>query len=77
MAGGPITDVEALLRWNHPERGLTAPSEFISVAEDSGLIVPLGRWVLRQACAQCRAWRDAGMAPLRVHVNISTVQLAR
>ncbi len=77
LAGGPISDVEALLRWRHPERGMVMPSQFIPGAEFSGLIVPLGRWVLRQACAQCRAWRAAGLHQLRVHVNFSTAQFKR
>jgi diguanylate cyclase (GGDEF)-like protein len=75
--GGRIVGVEALMRWQHPELGLILPGEFIPVAEDSGLIVDLGRWALRQACAQCRAWRDAGLPPVRVEVNISAVQLNR
>jgi diguanylate cyclase (GGDEF)-like protein/PAS domain S-box-containing protein len=72
-----ITSVEALLRWQHPERGLISPGEFIPVAEDSGLIVALGRWALRRACADCRAWRESGLPPLRVDVNISAVQFHR
>ncbi len=74
---GRITAVEALLRWHHPQGGLYMPSQFIPIAEESGLIVPLGRWVLRQACAQCRAWREVGLHPLRVHVNVSTAQFRR
>ena len=62
---------------NTPERGMVMPSQFIPGAEASGLIVPLGRWVLRQACAQCRAWREAGLHRLRVHVNFSTAQFKR
>jgi len=77
LGTGRITDVEALVRWHHPERGLVMPSQFIPIAEDSGLIVPLGRWVLRQACAHCRAWRDAGLPSLRVHVNVSVAQFRR
>jgi len=72
-----ITGVEALVRWRHPERGLLMPGQFISIAEDSGLIVPLGLWVLRQACAQCQTWREAGLPSLRVHVNVSTAQFKR
>jgi diguanylate cyclase (GGDEF)-like protein/PAS domain S-box-containing protein len=75
--GGRIVGVEALLRWQHPELGLVLPGEFIPVAEESGLIVDLGRWALRQACAQCRAWRDAELPPVRVEVNVSAVQLTR
>jgi diguanylate cyclase (GGDEF)-like protein/PAS domain S-box-containing protein len=77
LGAGGITGVEALLRWHHPQRGLVMPSRFISIAEDSGLIVPLGRWVLRQACARCRTWREAGLPLLRVHVNVSTAQFKR
>jgi diguanylate cyclase (GGDEF)-like protein len=66
-----ITSFEALLRWNHPERGLVSPAEFIPVAEDMGLIIPLGEWVLRTACAEAATWPDN----IRVAVNISSVQL--
>ncbi len=69
-----VTAVEALLRWEHPKRGLLPPSEFIEVAEESGLIVPMGLWVLREACRQNRAWQDAGVPELRVNVNLSAVQ---
>jgi EAL domain-containing protein (putative c-di-GMP-specific phosphodiesterase class I) len=68
---GTISGVEALLRWNHPTRGLVAPGEFIPLAEVTGLIVPIGEWVLRQACAQIQAWRAAGVQPLVVAVNLS------
>jgi len=77
MGAARITEVEALLRWHHPQRGLLMPAQFIPIAEDSSLIVPLGRWVLRQACAQCRAWRAAGLPTLRVHVNVSAAQFRR
>jgi EAL domain-containing protein (putative c-di-GMP-specific phosphodiesterase class I) len=68
--------VEALVRWRHPTRGVLPPAAFIEVAEETGLIVPLGREVLRQACAQARIWSDAGIGPLQVSVNISPRQLA-
>jgi diguanylate cyclase (GGDEF)-like protein len=68
------TGVEVLLRWNHPELGVVSPADFIPLAEETGLIVPLGEWVLNQACCQNRQWEDEGLIPLRVAVNISTVQ---
>jgi diguanylate cyclase (GGDEF)-like protein len=71
---GAITGAEALLRWLHPERGLIPSLRFVPVAEDSGLILPIGRWVLREACQQARAWQDAGLPPLPVAVNISAVE---
>ena len=72
---GIITGVEALLRWNHPERGLLLPAEFISLAEATGAIVPMGDWVLRTACAQVQAWRERGQTQLRAAVNLSVRQL--
>ncbi|MGH6885790.1 MAG: putative bifunctional diguanylate cyclase/phosphodiesterase, partial [Geminicoccales bacterium] len=69
-----IIGAEALLRWTHPERGDIPPTEFIRIAEESALIVPLGEWVLRTACMQSRAWQDRGLPPIRVAVNLSAVQ---
>lgn len=71
---GGIMRVEALLRWQHPKKGLVLPSEFISVAEDTGLIVPIGQWALRKACAQVKTWLDAGHNRLRLGVNFSARQ---
>ena len=66
-----ITGVEALVRWQHPQFGLISPSEFIPLAEDTGLILPIGEWVLRQACEQNRRWQEEGFAPIQMAVNIS------
>jgi diguanylate cyclase (GGDEF)-like protein/PAS domain S-box-containing protein len=74
LATGKITGAEALVRWKHPTRGLIAPMQFIPIAEDCGLIVPLGKWVLQEACRQARAWVDAGLAPMRMAVNVSAVE---
>lgn len=68
---GELTGFEALVRWNHPKRGLLLPGEFIPIAEETGMIVPLGEWVLRTACAQNKRWQDAGYTPLSVSVNLS------
>jgi diguanylate cyclase (GGDEF)-like protein len=72
---GRINGLEALLRWNHPERGLLLPSEFIGLAEATGAIVPMGEWVLRAACCQVQRWRDRGQPHLRAAVNLSVRQL--
>ena len=73
-----IVGVEALVRWEHPERGLLGPGEFISLAEETGLIVPLGTWVMRESCRQARAWHDAGIVAddFSMRVNVSARQLA-
>src|SRR5690606_3864945 len=72
---GVITGVEALLRWSHPERGLISPAEFVPVAEDTGLILPLGLWALETACAQLSAWaRRAETANLSIAFNVSVRQ---
>lgn len=71
---GRIVAAEALLRWQHPEKGLLLPREFIGLAEETGLIVPIGEWVLRSACAACRRWQKESPAPLRVSVNLSQRQ---
>ena len=74
MDTGRIAGAEALLRWRVPQRGLVSPARFISVAEDTGLIVPIGRWVLHSACKQARDWQLAGLPPIVVSVNVSPRQ---
>ena len=78
LRDGAIVAMEALLRWNHPDRGLVGPLAFISVAEESRLIVPIGRWVIEQACRQAAAWQKLSpdAAPVSVAVNVSARQLA-
>jgi diguanylate cyclase (GGDEF)-like protein/PAS domain S-box-containing protein len=75
LATGTISGVEALIRWRHPLRGLLYPSQFISVAEEFGLIVPIGRWVLREGCRQAKAWQDSGLPPMQIAINVSAVEL--
>lgn len=74
MQDGRVVGAEALLRWNHPELGQVSPAEFIPVAEDSGLILPIGEWVLRTAVSQAKSWMESGQAPITIAVNLSAVQ---
>jgi len=74
MRSGEVIGVEALIRWQHPERGLVSPTEFIPLAEETGLIVPIGEWVLRTACFQHKAWQRAGLPAFGVSVNVSARQ---
>jgi diguanylate cyclase (GGDEF)-like protein/PAS domain S-box-containing protein len=77
LTTGCVTGMEALLRWIHPGMGMISPTKFIPLAEETGLIVPIGVWVLRAACAQNRAWQQQGLPPLRVAVNLSARQFAQ
>ena len=77
IASGQIDGAEALLRWIDPERGVIAPGEFLPILESSGMIVPVGEWVLRHALAECRRWKAAGLRPIHVAVNCSPLQLRR
>jgi len=76
MVTGQITGVEALLRWTHPDLGVLPPMQFIPLAEETGLIVPIGRWVLKEACAQNMAWQRRGLRPVSMAVNLSPRQFA-
>ena len=75
MQTGDIVGVEALVRWRHPDLGIVPPAQFIPVAEACGLLVPIGQWVLGQACHQAQAWQDIGLAPIRMAVNVSASEL--
>ncbi len=75
LQSGAVGAVESLLRWHHPQLGLLMPADFMGIAEDSGLIVPIGSWALRTACVQAKAWQLAGMPALRYAVNVSAVEL--
>src|SRR4029077_6881609 len=74
ISNGKISELEALLRWQHPELGLVPPDKFIRIAENSGLIVPIGEWVLRTACSQAQKWQNEGLPAVTVAVNVSAVQ---
>ncbi|GAB4061547.1 bifunctional diguanylate cyclase/phosphodiesterase [Uliginosibacterium sediminicola] len=76
LSSGRICAAEALVRWQHPERGLIPPAQFITVAEETGLIVQIGEWVLSHACQQARLWQDLGLGPVQVAVNLSARQFA-
>ena len=70
-----MSGVEVLLRWLHPQRGLLASAQFVPIAEESGLIIPIGRWVVSEACRQIKAWSDAGLQPITIAINISALEL--
>jgi diguanylate cyclase (GGDEF)-like protein/PAS domain S-box-containing protein len=77
LATGRVVGLEALLRWNHPTHGPISPSDFVPLAEETGLIIPLGQWVIRKACIQAKAWQDQGIQPVRISVNLSAVQFLK
>jgi len=77
LRSGQVVGMEALIRWNHPELGMVSPLRFISLAEETGLILPIGTWVIRTACEQTKAWHDAGWNQLRVAVNLSVRQFVQ
>jgi diguanylate cyclase (GGDEF)-like protein/PAS domain S-box-containing protein len=77
LESGAVVGVEALLRWQHPQRGMVSPGEFIPLAEESGLIIPIGAWIIDEVCQQAVAWDQAGLPALRVAVNVSARQLAQ
>jgi diguanylate cyclase (GGDEF)-like protein len=74
LFSGQVVGAEALIRWQHPELGMIPPGEFIHLLEETGLIVPVGEWVLRTACAQNKKWQEAGLQPIRIAVNLSAMQ---
>jgi EAL domain-containing protein (putative c-di-GMP-specific phosphodiesterase class I) len=74
LSDGSIVAVEALVRWRHPQKGLVPPAQFIAFAEETGLIIPIGTWVLNEACRQNKAWQDAGLPRIPIAVNMSAKQ---
>ena len=74
---GELKGLEALLRWEHPHRGVVLPGEFIPIAEETGLIMPIGSWVIREACRQYAEWQKAGLGDIKIAVNVSMLQLTR
>ena len=74
LATGRITGLEALIRWNHPTRGLLTPASFIPIAERTGFVIPMGHWIFEEACSQLKLWRAEGIAPQVLSVNVSGVQ---
>ena len=74
LESGTISGAEALMRWRHPDKGLIPPDQFIPAAEASGLIIPMGRWALGEACRQAKAWQNAGLPPIPIAVNVSALQ---
>lgn len=74
---GEVTTVEALIRWNHPELGMVPPGKFIPIAEDSGLIIEIGNWIIREACRQASEWHRSGLSRLRIASNVSAIQMRR
>lgn len=77
VASGTISGLEALVRWEHPERGMISPADFIPFAEENGMIVPIGAWVMAEACRQVLAWAEAGVSAPRIAINVSAVELTR
>jgi diguanylate cyclase (GGDEF)-like protein/PAS domain S-box-containing protein len=75
LMSGKVVGVEGLIRWRHPKRGIISPANFIPLAEESGLIIPMGAWILQEVCRQAMVWQRAGLPPMRVAVNISALQL--